>query len=193
MKILVVGMPKSGRTTVAKAIANDSNNQYLDAVSWAKSSFREPKEGEKPQQYDDEYHQWLINIIKKHPDMCIEMISSQMMGLSHLSNNFVIDGIFSPRDFIKLFDINKDIVIFLNRTNDSEIEYKDYENIGIPVMRDFCFWLASAELLDKKRWLEFNFAIPGDKSDALRTLGHKNSVYLVKNINKVIQIIKDLI
>ena len=105
---------------------------------------------------------------------------------------FIIDGINSPHDIIKLFDYNNDYIIFLNRT-DNEHEYKDHENIGISVIRDYCYWMAASNFLPKERWLEFNFKINGEESDFVKTLGSKNTVYLVKNFNKIIELIHKLV
>lgn len=195
MKIFVVGMPQSGRTTVSKALCELENFQYVDAVTWVKSTFREQKQGEHPQQYNDEYHTWLTNRMKLNPRLITDNVYDTIdaYGLNAEEGlTFVIDGIFSPRDLVHLFDYNKDMIIFLNRTNNSS-DYKDYENIGVSVMRDFCFWLSSSELLPKDRWLEYNFAIPGDESDWVKPLGQKNSVFLVKSINKVISHLKEQI
>ena len=40
MKIFIVGMPQSGRTTVAKALAQSKDYQYIDATSWVKGLFQ---------------------------------------------------------------------------------------------------------------------------------------------------------
>lgn len=194
MKIFVVGMPQSGRTTVAKALCQAPNYQYIDATSWAKSTFRGPKEGEHPQQHDDELHQWYTNRMRLNPQMIVDNVIESMNAYNSIKglpeSDFVIDGIMSPRDLSALFDYNEDVIIFLNRTGNSA-EFKDYENIGVSVMRDYCFWLSSANLLPKERWFEYNFSIPGEDSDWVKSLGHKNSVFIVKSINKVISHLKE--
>src|SRR5271155_5522130 len=89
-----------------------------------------------------------------------------------------------------MFEYRQVVVIFLNRT-DIEAEFKDHENIGISVMRDYCFWMASAGLLLKHRWLEFNFKIPGVEGDFVKELGSKNSVFIVRGIDRVLALIKE--
>ena len=101
-----------------------------------------------------------------------------------------LDGVNNPRDLARLFNYNEDVIVFLNRT-DSEPEFKDYENVGLTVMRDYCYWLSSAGLLPKERWLEFNFKIPGDDSDVVKQLGSKNTLYIFKSINKVSKFLID--
>jgi adenylate kinase family enzyme len=194
MKIFVIGMPESGRTTVAKELCQLKNHLYIDASSWTKSTFRDQLPNEHDQQYQDELHYWINNRIKLDPNLIISNVNNSINGYNWESKSsdlvFVIDGISSPRDFISLFDFNKDLVVFLNRTG-NQSEYKDYESIGVSVMRDYCFWLASADLISKENWHEYNFSIPGEDSDWIKPLGHKNSVFIVKSINRVISHLKE--
>ena len=190
MKVFIIGMPGSGRTTVAKAICQSKDWRHIHATSWAKSSFREQKLGESIQLYNDEYHYWLTNRLKNNPYMIIDNIYENIDAYDSMGKNFVIDGVFSPKDFTHSFDYNQDVVFFLNRIN-NETDYKDYENIGVSVMKDYCFWLSSADLLPKQRWLEYNFQIPGEDSPFVKELGSKNSVFIVKSLNIAIEHIKE--
>lgn len=190
MKIFVVGMPQSGRTTVALALAKEIQYRYIDATSWVKATFRPQRDGEHPQQYADDLHTWYLARMANNPDTIVDHINDSIEAYDNSSFHYVIDGISSPRDLIRLFEPNKDFIVFLNRTN-NEVDAKDYENIGVSVMRDYCFWLSSANNLDKNNWFEYNFAIPGEESDWSKALGHKNSVFIVKSINKVISHLKE--
>jgi len=191
MKIFILGMPQSGRTTVAKALCMAEDYRYIDAYSWIRSMFREIKPGEKEGLYEDEYHNWFINRLKLKPEMIIDSVHDAMNAYNQDEKNiFVIDGIRSPRDFLKLFDYNKDVVIFLNRTG-NQAEYRDYEDVGLSAIRDCCFWMAATELLPKERWLEYNFSIPGEDSEFVKLLCHKNSVFIVRSINRVISHLKE--
>src|SRR6185369_16279711 len=141
MKIFIVGMPQSGRTTVAKALAQSKDYHYIDATSWVKGLFREPFPGELTQQYSDEFHTWFTNRLKINPRFITDNIYDTMDAYGPDAEDrftFVIDGLSSPRDLMAMFDYNKDMIVFVNRTNNSEVEYKDYENIGVSLMRDYC-------------------------------------------------------
>lgn len=197
MKIFIIGMPQSGRTTVAKALCQSDDYLYIDSFSWVRSSFREQKSEERPQQYDDEFYSWFTNRLKINPrlitDNVLQTIESYKDTKGRFAEdayNFVIDGIESPRDFVNLFDYNKDVVVFLDRVA-NPAEYRDYQNVGLSVMRDHCFWMSSADLLPRERWLEYKFSIPGEDSDWVKTLGQKNSVFLTKSINRVISHLKE--
>ena len=189
MKIFVVGMPNSGRTTVAKALCKAPNYQYIDATSWVKAAYRPTRDGEHPQQYDDDLHTWYLSRMANNPDTIVAHVNDSIKAYDSSANHYVIDGISSPRDLVRLFEPERDMIVFLNRTNNSS-DFKDYENIGVSVMRDYCFWLSSANSLNKDNWHEYNFAIPGEESDWVKKLGHKNSVFLVKSINKAISHLK---
>lgn len=183
MRIFIVGLPKSGRTTVSKAVADAHGFGYVDAMSWIRSTFRSRKEGEHPQQYEDEYQQYLTKRMMVNPNFISDHVH-EMMKVSS-DNNFIIDGLVSPKDFMTLFNYQEDIVVFLNRT-DEDPEGKDYEKIGVSVARDYCYWMAAAGLLSKDRWLEYNFKIPGEGSDFVKAMGTHNSVFIVRSINRVI-------
>jgi hypothetical protein len=185
MKIFIVGLPKSGRTTVSKAVAKAHGWEYIDAMSWVRSLFRPRKEDEHPNQYEDEFQQHLTKRMMVNPWFISDHIYEMMRVAGNEDTTFIIDGVSSPKDFTMLFDIRQDIVVFLNRT-DSDHEYRDHENIGTSVIRDYCFWMSAAGVLSKARWLEYNFRIPGEQSDFIKIMGAQNTVHIVKSIDKVV-------
>lgn len=186
MKVFLIGHPKSGRSTVAKAIAEHFNARHIDAMSWVKSTFRPQKQEEHTDQYEDEYDRFLSVRRTINPWLIIDHVR-QLMKSYEGDKLFIIDGIMSPKDFSELFDCRKDMVIFLNPTGIDDSYVKDHEKIGISVIRDHCFWLSSAHLLAKNRWVEYNFKIPGEESDFVKELGSKNSVFIIRSIAKVIE------
>lgn len=190
MKVFIVGMPSSGKTTVSKALCQQEDFRYIDACSWFKSNFRSIKEGEHIEQYHDAYHDWLLNRIKKNPSIVMDNINSCISVYSDDPKFLVIDGISSPKDFISLFDVNQDFVVFLNRTDNQEVQVKDYEMIGISVIRDYCFWLSAATLLNRERWLEYNFKMING-TERFKTMGSKNSVFILGSLDKVIEHLKE--
>jgi len=190
MKIFIVGLPKSGKTTVAKAIVETHGYQYVDAMSWVRASFRPITGDEHPHQYEDEYQQYLTKRMQVNPWFITDNICEMMKVNGEEDTVFVIEGVASPRDFTALFDYRQDIVVFLNRT-DNEHDYRDHENIGTSVIRDYCYWMSAAGLLNKQRWMEYNFRIPGEASDHVKMMGAQNSVFIAKSINRVISHLSD--
>jgi|ERR1035437_559332 adenylate kinase family enzyme len=191
MKIFLIGISQSGRTTVANALCENNSFQLIDALDCMQFSFRERLPKEHPQKFQEEYQLALSLKTKENPNHCIDSVKNIMNNYPD-KKYLIIDNITSPRDFAHLFNINEDIVIFLNRV-DNEAEYKDCDSIAVSVMRDYCFWMSSCNYLNRERWLEFNFRIPGEDSDATKMLGSRNSIYIVKNINKVILHLRELI
>lgn len=190
MKIFIVGLPRSGKTTVAKAIVEDAGFQYIDAMSWVRAGFRSPNVGEHIHQYEDEYQQYLTKRMQVNPWFIIDNVHEMMKVNGDAETIFVIDGVSSPKDFTALFDYREDIIVFLNRT-DNEHEYRDHENIGTSVIRDYCFWMSAAGLLNRPRWIEYNFRIPGEPNDHVKEMGAQNSVFIIKSINRVISHLKE--
>lgn len=193
MKVFIIGLPNSGRTTVAKALAKKEGIQYIDASSWFEETFRKPNENEPEQKFQDEFFNHLADSLKKNPNMFINYVNKTIedpLVEDRLNEIFIIDGLSSPRDVVNLFNYNEDYIVFLNRT-DNDTEYKDQESIGVSVIRDYCYWMSSANLLSKDHWLEFNYKIPGEESDFVKVLGSKNTVRIVKTINKAISILQE--
>jgi len=191
MKIFIIGLPKSGRTTIAKAIVDEYGYHYINAMSWVRSTFRDRKPGEHIQQYEDEYQSYLAIRTLINPQFVIDYIN-EIIEISGRDATCIIDGISSPRDFASLFDFKQDVVIFLNRS-DNDTDYRDCENIGTSVIRDYCFWMSAANLIIKDRWLEYNFKIHGEDSDHIKAMGAQNSVFIVKSISRVISHLKEKI
>ncbi len=184
MKIFIIGLPRSGRTTVAKSIVEAQGFHYIDAMSWVRSNFRQPLAGEHPHQYEDEYQQYLTGRMIVNPDFIRDHIREMMKMAEEPKPIFVIDGVASPQDFMSLFDYREDMVIFLNRT-DNDHDYRDHENIGNSVIRDYCFWMSAAGVIPRKNWLEYNFRIPGEDVENIKAMGAQNSVFIVKSIKRV--------
>lgn len=191
MKVFIMGLPRSCRTTVAKSLSIMNNFFYIDASIPAKRLFMDKFPEGKPR--DDDYHNLIIDTLKVNR-FYIDIVTG--MIAAYPNEIPVIDGLFSPKDFSYLFDPANDIVVFLNRL-DNDVELRDYEDIALSVSRDYCFWLSSTDLLKRDRWLEFNFKVVCEDSPKIRTLGSKNTVFIVQTLDRVIEhlgiIIKGLI
>ena len=185
-KIFICGLPSSGRSTVAKAIVSNAVEYiYFEPNFWTKVAFRKQNNGEPLYQYQDAYDDYILNRLKEDPDLYIKIVNDCVKIFADFQT-FVIDGILSPRDFSNLFDYNKDTIIFLNRT-DNNSEYKDAQSIALSSIRDYCYWATTMGLLDKTRWLEFNFSInTTNKSPLIKKMGSHNTIVLARNIDNVI-------
>lgn len=192
MKTVLIGLPKSGRSTIAKELATKCELHYLHAESWITASFRSRTAGESLEDYKEAYQKFYAERLRVNPDTISNNVRETIVARNAIKIcDVVIDGLTSPRDFINLFDYNQDVVIFVNRTNGPNyIEGCDHINVN--VVRDYCLWLGTMGLLAKNRWQEYNFPIPGDPKDSFtKELGNKNTVTITRSIEKTIEMIKD--
>ena len=104
----------------------------------------------------------------------------------HINNdkykNHIIANISNPKDFINLFDHSKDKVIMINNLS---FVGEDIDVICLSTSRDYCFWLASANLLPKESWIEYTFKDKGEDKE-IKKLGAKNSIFTVGNLQQAI-------
>jgi hypothetical protein len=189
MKVFILGRPQSGRSSVANALCQNTKYCYVDGSDWVKRTFRSKREGEHPEHYHDAYHEYVANKLQKDNNLCLRNIEETI--LNNISDNYIIDGIIVPRDFIYLFNPAQDFVVFLNRNDDEDLPTKDYEKIGVSVMRDYCFWLSAASLLEKNKWYEYNFKMKGGDPERFKVMGSKNSVFIVGSLDKVTEHLKN--
>jgi hypothetical protein len=186
MKLFVLGLPQSGRTALSNALVVDSpDRHYLNATDWLRSSFRASYLNEHPNHYEDEYQQYLTVKTLVSPLLVPDYLQGQIAKQPD-KTLFVIDGLTSPKDFVSLFDFRKDAVLFVNRL-DNEAPYRDHECIGVRVIKDYCYWMASAGLISKERWLEYNFRIPGEGAEYLKTMGAQNCVFITRSFDRTIE------
>lgn len=184
MNIFLIGLPKSGRTTMAKGIAAAGKYKYIDAASWVQATFREKLPQEHLQQYLDEYCAFLTKRLNANPYFVMDNVYDLMKSYEGEGHPFIIDGIINPKDFVHLFDYRNDMVVFLNRTNNDTEHQRDQDTIAVSSIRDYCYWMASANLLPRSRWIEYNFQIPGEENDFVKALGSKNSVFITKSLDR---------
>lgn len=189
MKVFILGFAKSGKTTVAKCISTDSSSCIISAVDWVNSTFRSQQPNESVEDYDKDKLEFISKRLKANPDLFINNIKD-IIAINYHCKTFVIDGINSPRDFCLLFNYNEDVVVFLNRIDNPDT-IRDEEGVAINVIRDYCVWLSTANLLPKERWWEFNYRIPGEQSDFVKELSSRNHLTITKSIDKTISIIKE--
>ena len=187
MKIFILGLPKSGKTTISKSISeikefNDSVT--IDSMGWINSFCRPKQEKEHEDSYEELIQENFVKRITSNLDVTFDYSMSIMN--SQIKNTYIFDSVASPYDFIKMFDGRRDKVIFLNRVDD-RINYRDYDNISLSAIKDYCFWLSATNLLPKTNWIEYNFKIPGSNREEVRMLGAKNSIFIVGSIEGVMK------
>jgi len=189
MKVFILGLAKSGRTTLAKSLADASSIRYISAVDWVMATFRDRKDKEDLQDYEKAELDYISGRLTINPELFVDNIKD-IIKVNDSCSSFIIDGVVSPRDFCSLFDYTKDIAIFLNRT-DNPATPSDSDGISQNIIRDYCLWLTTMNLLSKDRWWEFNYRLPGEESDFIKELISRNHVTITKSFNKTISVIKE--
>lgn len=106
MNLFIIGSTKSGKTTIAKTIA-DSN--HIEASHDLKEKFP-IKLYEDKGEYVCRITQEAINILKDDPDYFYNNIKSKIVN----DKLNVISGVRNINDFIKLFNIETDKVVVLD-------------------------------------------------------------------------------
>lgn len=185
MKVFILGLSGAGKTTVSKSLLCNKFN-YIDVLSWFKSSFRSKQPKESVNEYEQSFTTYLVSHLQQDPLFFSQQIKDRLNDKAA-----IVDGMLDPRNFIDLFNPKEDYLIVLNRLDNSN--NNDYDLVSLNVIRDYCFWLSSFNMLDKDRWIEFNFKMNTDKKDFTKKMGAKNTLYLVKSIDKAIDILKDIL
>lgn len=191
MKIFLIGLSKSGRTTIANSLAEIEGNYYISAMDWLRSTFRSRQDKEDHLDYERSFAEYLSERIKVNPYLIADNIEQIIKSCP--SKNYIIDGLSNPQNFTKLFDYNQDMIIVLNRL-DNDVDSTDQDNIALNVIRDYCYWLSSMNLLPKDSWVEYNFRTNStDDSPHVKKMGNRNVVFIVKSIKSVIEHLKGLL
>ncbi len=183
MKIFVIGTNNSGKTKFCQEIVNKNPEFiYYSYNQLLKNSFGHRFKNEPADDFLKSFEKYSFNILFDNPKYLEYNYYNE-----NLFNNVVIDDIFSPTDFIKLFDYKNDIVVFLNRTDISEETlYSEQETVFVNLCRDYCFWLATVEMLNKKNWQEYNFKMTAPNNGFLKVVGIKNTLNLTSNLEAAI-------
>lgn len=190
MKIFLLGLSKSGRTTVANTLSETEGNYYVSAMDWLRSTFRAKNRGEDHLDYERSLNEYLSERLKINPFLVADNIESVIKSCPN--KNYIIDGVIHPQDFVKLFNCNEDLLVVLNRL-DNDTDSTDQDNIALNTIRDYCYWLSSMNLLAKERWVEYNFRMTAEGGGTIKKMGSRNLVYIVKSIKDVGPHLKDLI
>lgn len=196
-KVFIIGLPQSGRTCLIEELLKAIDFVYINCNLQIENGFRSFKIYETKREFQDAYEIYYLNKLKLDPDFCSKNIQKIIdFNLEKGNFNFIIDNLISPRDFVKLFNYNEDIVVFLNRIDYGDVEYKEHQNVALSSIRDYCFWMSSLGLMKKENWIEFNFVMNSNginENSPIKKLGIYNTVYLAKSFLRVVSTLKDIL
>lgn len=192
MKIFVLGLSNSKKTDFCKALYDECNLDinYIHMTDWVKSTFRAIKPNESEQDYELDFIKYLLFRLNINSNL---LLNNALDILKVNEKNIsIIEGFFSPKDFISLFDYKNDIVVFLNRVDNTK-SFSPEEYLSFGIIKDYCYWLSLNNLLPKDKWIEYNFKIPGEIIDSPKILVNKNTICLARSLETAIVHFKNVL
>lgn len=145
MKIFVLGISRSGKTTLAKGIAEELKLPHISSSGWVRTHFAEGAPISDMTAYSQEQ-------LEKNPSACLDYLQANY----DLSIPCVIEGIRNPFDFIHLFDPREDLVILLDYVKNLT-EATLFES-GLEVIDRYVKWLEINQLIRSNRRLKLTFS-----------------------------------
>lgn len=146
MKIFIIGISKTGKSTLSIYLSNKYNLEHIQSSLSIRNSF-EYKESDfnNKQDFINAITQYSIELNQKVPNF----ISTYIKNNYDLTKNIIIEGIRNPNNFFDLFNINEDKVIFLDYLN-NEVKQTKFEN-GINIIKDYLNWNLELNIIQKNR------------------------------------------
>ena len=153
MNIFVLGLTKTGKTTIAGRVAKKLSYELVSGSTWVKSRYVPPPGvvvGSPD--YLRDITNYSCSQLASNPNVCVDYIHAHHC----VEEGFlVIEGLRNPRDFTLLFRPDEDLLILLNYPN-NPIVPSDFERHGVRVIRDTVEWMTSTGILDPSRVLKIN-------------------------------------
>ena len=125
--IYVIGHSKTGKSPVAKRIADHFGFPIIEAGGWARQGCP-PLEDETTEEYVPRVSQYALEKLKTDPWVAIRHVDN---GIKSSGDKSIIVGIRNPFDFAQLVDPSVDHVIFI----ESDTPMSDFESEGISLIR----------------------------------------------------------
>ncbi len=152
MKIFVIGMSQSGKSTLTKYLCEKFDFSHIQSSIMVRNTFPfKESDYDNKQDFIEAITKFSIELNRKNPNAVSDYIKN-----NYNLNNVIIEGIRNPNNFFQLFDIKTDKVIYLNYLN-NKIEKTNFEN-GIDVILNYLNWNLEMEILKEGSFqkIEFN-------------------------------------
>ncbi|GEM_PF-6190117 len=152
MKLILIGQSQSGKTTLAKQIAQSYGFQHISASNWVKQRWSFSLEDFTSREaYIKAITEYSLECLREDPNACVDYIREQCGG----TDKTVIDGIRNPYDFVNLFDWRCDRCIHLIYER-NPISTNGFEQ-GLGVIQAYLTWLLDNSLIQKHQMITLNF------------------------------------
>lgn len=164
MKLLILGPSQSGKTTLAKQIAQTYGFAHISASEWIKQRWpTSPEDFPHRQAYIQAVTDYSLTALRQSPHACIDYIRDRLPN----SGSTVIDGIRNPHDFIHLFDWQSDRCLSLIYQH-CPIPSNSFEQ-GLIVIETYLNWLLTNHLIQSSQAIVIQF-------QAFQTTDHASSL-----------------
>jgi len=146
--IFLFGARGSGKTPFADMVSKELGINIISVSQWLKPLTEELVFAHKQQQIDTVTN-ININELIKDPNGFVNYVKS------FEDTPAIIDGICNIYDFSRLFDIRRDLIVFLNR-NENPYKTNLFET-GLLQIDSYLNWSAALGLIDKERRINYKF------------------------------------
>jgi len=164
MKLFILGPSQSGKTTLAKQLAEIYGFEHLSASRWVKQSWQKsPEDFPDRAAYIQAITAYSLASLHQSPYACIDYIRERLP----CSGGIIVDGIRNPHDFIHLFDWQSDRCLHLIYQR-HPISSNSFEQ-GLAVIEAYLDWLLKNHLIQPDQAIALRF-------QAFQTADHSNSL-----------------
>jgi hypothetical protein len=177
MRIFVIGASHTGKSPLARRLAESLNIRCLSAGGWVRERFPEPRPAADASSAERAAHierltQFAISELRRDPNVSVASLRSRLTPDEHA----VIEGMRNVYDFTHVFDPRSDHVVALfgpARTDTGPFDQ------GIGPLLAYVDWMIAIGLLDADRKREYTFGEFGAIGDPRpNTLEHAIVDYL---------------
>jgi hypothetical protein len=155
-KIFVLGRRFCGKTPFSIEVAEACGLQHVEASNWLRKQF-ESSDFAMMLLDAELMNDLTLNELRHRPDACSDYVKHKLS----VGRDAIIDGVFSERDFVTLFDPAVDSVVILEHLQ-SSIKPTSYEE-GLDAIEDKIGQLEIEGRLASKRVHRYRFDVFRDK------------------------------
>lgn len=152
--IFVIGKTNVGKTPLVEYLKTIDGVAAVSASDWVKSIYVRNPDHSKTE-YVNDITRFSKEKLKDDHDCAFRHTNSLLKELN------IIDGVRNPNDFIKLFDPNRDVVVFVDPISPSK--YSTLFDDGVDIIVSYVYWMIQNGLFDGDRFFQIEYVNRIDK------------------------------
>jgi hypothetical protein len=136
--LFLVGLTKSGKTTIAARLASELGLIHVPASAWAREGFGDKGSGP---DFTRRLTEWSLVKLRADPDVCVRHVRARF---TLDRGGHVIEGVRNPRDLVGLHDPRRDVIVRIDnaRVIGPETAFEE----GVDVICAYAEWLSDTGL-----------------------------------------------